>query len=358
MLPRRGPIAIAFAAFLTVLAAAGGAAAHQVSLSRGAVVIGDATVEFTLYTTAHDLAHALGVPEAQSARADLAMIEALRGPLAEYLARGIAVRSGETACSQGTATTKAVDGGIALAIPYDCGQGFDQFQLFYRLFFELDATHRVIGTVTYPTGEEEPFFLDKNYNLLDVEIDRPKASPAEHFWRVFRLGVEHILSGYDHILFLLALVLMPATLWDILKIVTAFTISHSLTLALAWSGWIDLPAKPVEVTIALSVAIAALLNLWQIPESRRWPIAGGFGLVHGLGFYSALSALSLTGGGAVSTLLAFNLGVEAGQIAIVAAVLWPLLLWQRQSWFAPSMKATSLAIIALAIWWAVDRGFS
>lgn len=130
----------------------------------------------------------------------------------------------------------------------------------------------------------------------------------------FRLGVEHIVTGGDHLLFLLTL-LLPGGSWVThLKTVSAFTLAHSLTLSLSVLGYLSLPSGPVEIVIALSIAVAALWNLYPRPQGRRWPLALVFGLVHGLGFAGALHERGVAGRDAVVPLLSFNLGVEAGQL--------------------------------------------
>ena len=155
----------------------------------------------------------------------------------------------------------------------------------------------------------------------------------------FRLGVHHIASGYDHILFLLALILVapiaaggrpgephpvrPGLLY-LLKVVTAFTIAHSLTLALAALDVVRVPGRPVEAAIALSIAFVALENITGRGLSHRWWLVFGFGLVHGLGFARVLAETGLPPGLATPALVAFNLGVEAGQIAVVG-LLYPVI---------------------------------
>jgi HupE / UreJ protein len=185
-------------------------------------------------------------------------------------------------------------------------------------------------------------------------------------------GVWHIWTGFDHILFLGAL-LLPAVLeqrngrWQAvatfraafregLGIVTAFTIAHSVTLSLAVLGYINLPSRFIESTIAASVIIAALNNLYPIVEKRLWILAFAFGLVHGLGFATVLTDLALPKSALAVSLVSFNLGVEAGQLAIVATFL-PLAYPARRSWLYPRvvLGAGSLGIAAVASVWLLER---
>ncbi len=143
----------------------------------------------------------------------------------------------------------------------------------------------------------------------------------------FRLGVDHILSGIDHLLFVLALILLIQNRWMLAKTITAFTLSHSITLAGAALGYFSLPQKPVEATIALSIAFVAseLIKIKsgerRLSESYPWVVAFTFGLLHGFGFAGALKEIGLPQVDVPLALLTFNLGVEAGQLLFVAAVL-------------------------------------
>jgi hydrogenase/urease accessory protein HupE len=152
-------------------------------------------------------------------------------------------------------------------------------------------------------------------------------SPGEISRTYFLLGVDHILSGFDHLLFVFALVLLIRDRWMLAKTITAFTLAHSITLAGATLGYFSLPQKPVEATIALSIAFVARELIKQRPGERRlsesypWVVALAFGLLHGFGFAGALKETGLPQTDVPLALLTFNLGVEAGQLMFVAAVL-------------------------------------
>jgi hypothetical protein len=195
-----------------------------------------------------------------------------------------------------------------------------------------------------------------------------------HFNQFLREGTWHIWHGYDHILFLLAL-LIPAVLqWDkdkwsgtptfrpallnVLKIVTAFTIAHSVTLSLAALDVVRLPSRFIESTIALSVAIAAANNFRPFFRESAWKMAFTFGLIHGFGFANALTELGSSHGTLAVTLLAFNLGVEIGQLAIVAAFLPLAFALRNTAVYRPVfISAGSSVIVACALLWLVDRAF-
>ena len=141
------------------------------------------------------------------------------------------------------------------------------------------------------------------------------------------LGVEHILTGLDHLLFVLALVLLAPSVAALVGTITAFTVAHSLTLALAAVGWVALPSPPIEASIALSIVFVARELGLRAPGAPRyrarrlWAVAFGFGLLHGLGFAGALAEIGLPEGEVPLALLTFNLGVELGQLAFVGVVL-------------------------------------
>ena len=143
----------------------------------------------------------------------------------------------------------------------------------------------------------------------------------------FELGVEHILTGVDHLLFVLAMLIITQGLWRLVKTVTAFTVAHSITLGLAALGFVHVPQSPVEAVIALSIVFVAaeIVHGWQgregIAAQAPWIIAFTFGLLHGFGFAGALSEIGLPQGHIPLALLSFNVGVEAGQLLFIGAVL-------------------------------------
>lgn len=185
----------------------------------------------------------------------------------------------------------------------------------------------------------------------------PVGGLAATFRRFFVLGVEHIATGYDHVLFLIALLLVGGGFRSLLAIVTAFTVAHSVTLSLAVLDVVQLPARLVESVIALSIAWVALENL-LIDESRgRWRVAFGFGLMHGFGFASILRGMELPREGLVASLLAFNLGVEAGQLAIVLAAYPLMTLIQRSAYRRFIVAGMSGVILVVALLWFVERAF-
>jgi hydrogenase/urease accessory protein HupE len=171
------------------------------------------------------------------------------------------------------------------------------------------------------------------------------------------LGIEHILTGYDHMLFLLCLLMLGGSLRQLIKIVTAFTVAHSVTLSLGVLNLVALPSRWVESAIALSIFYVAAENVWRGSASlrRRWLVTFGFGLVHGLGFASALQEMHLPQANIAASLVGFNLGVEIGQLAVITLAYLALDVLWNQTW-APSFRRwVSVAAALVGGLWFVQR---
>jgi len=245
----------------------------------------------------------------------------------------------------------------------------------YRLFAEIDPSHRGLLKLS-AAGFTSTAILAADVTSRPLPLVTP--SKFVQFAEYAKEGVLHIWAGFDHILFLLALLLpavlvhsrVPGETWaaaptfraafiDVFKIVTAFTLAHSITLSLAVLGVITLPSRVVESAIAASVLLAALNNVRPVVFGMRWAIAFLFGLVHGFGFASVLTDLGLPQDALVLALVAFNVGVELGQLAIVAVFL-PVAYALRGSRFYQRfvMVGGSLVVAAVAVVWLLERAFN
>lgn len=174
-----------------------------------------------------------------------------------------------------------------------------------------------------------------------------------------QLGYTHILpKGLDHILFVVALFFASTRLKPLIWQVSAFTVAHTCTLALAAFGLVNLPAEIVEPVIALSIAFVAIENI-VFKDMTRWrpALVFGFGLFHGLGFAGVLADLGLPPGEAVPSLLAFNVGVELGQLTIIAGLWLILHRFAGANWYGRLSQGVSALIALVAIWWAIERVF-
>ena len=209
----------------------------------------------------------------------------------------------------------------------------------------------------------------------EMTVRSGESSRLKQFAQYVIEGIWHIWIGFDHILFLLSL-LLPAVLvyeakrWQgaatfgvalrqVVGVVTAFTLAHSITLTLASLELISLPSRWVESAIAASVVLAAANNLWPLVERRRWLVAFMFGLIHGFGFASVLTELGLPKDSLLLSLLGFNLGVEIGQLAIVAAFLPAAYLLRNTTFYRLTVfKSGSIVTAVVALFWFVERAFN
>jgi hypothetical protein len=242
-------------------------------------------------------------------------------------------------------------------------------EIHYQLFFETNSLHRGLLRLEADGKTQIAAFSPRHWSE-NFQFGAP--SEGRQFFVFLREGIWHIWTGYDHILFLLAL-LLPSVLrreggqwrevsalrpafYNVLKIVSAFTIAHSLTLSLAVLGIVRLPSRLTESAIAMSVILAAANNLWPLVRERGWIVAFVFGLVHGFGFATALSDLGLRHVGLALALLGFNAGVEIGQLAIVAVFL-PVAFALRRTWLyqTPLLRFGSVFVILIAGAWCAER---
>jgi hypothetical protein len=310
-------------------------------------------------------------------------IQAKHADIATYALARLAVQADGEPCalrSVGHLIAKHSDGDYAaLKLQGDCGsparRTVESLDIRYSLFFDLDAEHEGLlrlesGGGAAPDTVTGVFAVSKAHQRF--ELSRP--SWLAQFLSFGGQGVWHIWIGFDHVLFLLAL-LLPAVLtyrggrwqaatrfgpafWDVVRVVTAFTVAHSITLSLAALEVVSLPSRLVEATIALSVVLAALNNIRPMIEDWRWLMAFAFGLIHGFGFASVLADLGLPRDALLLALVGFNLGVEAGQLAIVAVFL-PLAFMLRGTaiYSRGLMSGGSLLVALLAVTWMIERIF-
>ena len=227
----------------------------------------------------------------------------------------------------------------------------------------LDDNQSLVGFLKI--GDAEPLTLlvsaggEASFRL-DAKAQAPNSVRG-----FARLGLTHIVEGYDHLLFLFCLLIAGGTFRHFLVVVTAFTLGHSLTLAASVLGYVSLPSQLTETAIALSIVLAALMNIpllrveqdpkLQTSMKSRGVMAGTFGLVHGLGFAGILKGIGIHGASVVEPLLGFNLGVELGQLLMVA-LFYPILMvinkWEKR---VPFLTACSVAAAIMGIYWTLER---
>lgn len=337
------------------------AQAHQASVTYVDVALVGHTVRVTLDVAGRDLVEPLGLdpatpltPVAVSARQDR---------LLDYLTARVHVTNGQATCApadRGLSFAARSGGFFAVAqVDYRCRRTPSAVAITYDLFFDLDPLHRGLAQLHLPQKPVRQHVFSAGARTL--HLDRP-LSLFDDVGDFLVLGMEHIFTGYDHIAFLLALLLVAARyglrggLRYTFGIVTAFTVAHSLTLTAAGLNLVRLPGRVVEPAIAFSIAYVAAENLLVEEPRHRWLLTFGFGLVHGFGFASVLQELGLPSSAVIPSLFSFNLGVELGQLCVVL-VAAPLLLWlvPRRGAAAPVRRIGSLVLLALSSLWFFER---
>lgn len=345
------PARLLLACGLLALMPALPAGAHVAATGLAVVAVDDRAVAYRLTVVPAEL------PEA----AARLLMQAMAGsrPDAERLAaamrRAVAVRIDGAPCHAGrVAIQDGGYGGLKAVLEYrlHCPAAPGHLEL-EEDWSELFGPHyATIATVEAPRGAGEQV-LGEGSRRLSVDFGAP--GPAGLFGFV-RLGVRHILTGYDHLLFLLALLIGAANFWRVLGIASAFTLAHSITLSLAATKLVEAPAALVEPLIAASIIWVAVENM--LGEGRLWrrfAVAFVFGLVHGLGFAGALHPLALAGWSLVRALAGFNLGVELGQAMAILVAFPALFAIARLARSALVYRCASLAVAAAGAWWLVQR---
>jgi hypothetical protein len=351
------------------------AAAHKPSDSYLTLRAEDAIVDVHWDIALRDLEHAIGIDANEDGAITWEELRLRHGHISAYALARLTISAGGQPCAAGPVehqVDRHSDGTYAvLRFTAVCPERAGTPEAVYALFFDLDPLHRGL-TRLESRGETRSLIFSPAEPRQRLSV--AERSALEQLADFARQGVWHIWIGFDHVLFLLSL-LLPAVLerqagrwipvpglrqafWKTFLIVTAFTLAHSLTLTLAALEVVALPSRWVESAIAASVVAAALNNIYPVLERRLWAVAFVFGLVHGFGFASVLRDLGLPQANLLVALVGFNLGVEAGQLAIVCALM-PLAFLLRRSWFYQrlTLAAGSLLIAALASFWLVERAF-
>lgn len=357
------PLAVA-AAGLT-FATARDAAAHKVGLSRGDYVVHGATVDAEIVFEKGEVAQL--APDADSNRdgaLDREELVAGRAALERSIVGRIAVLGDGARCDGKLVDAIPVEGdGVMLHARYTCAARPDSVSVTIALFGDLSHGHRHLATVRGGAADvdavafaAQPSFgatLGHGGSVPDASATQGSSGGA---WSLFVLGIEHILTGYDHLVFLLGLVLVGGRIRSLLGVITAFTIAHSITLALAALGvWAPSP-RFVEPAIALSIAYVGVENFFVQNAEKRWRITFPFGLIHGFGFAGALAEIDLPRAKVPLALVMFNLGVEVGQLGVVGVVLPLIMVLSRHKQFRTwGVRGGSAAIVVAGLVWFVAR---
>ena len=356
---------LAVVAFIAAVSWSRTASAHAIGLSTAEYTAhGSSVVGKLAFARGEVAALAPGVDANHDGHLSAVETAASRDLLTEKILRRIAVTTGGGACSAIlTDIGLTEEDGLLLSSRWDCPGANEPFAIELTLLDDLARGHRhVARTVSGSTTHDQVLFGDERRVVIAPDTaaagstTAPRVSPtASGAWSFFKMGIEHILTGYDHLVFIVGLVFARARLRSLLGIVSAFTVAHSLTLALAvLDVWSPSPAI-VEPAIALSIAYVGIENFFVKDASKRWRITFPFGLVHGFGFAGALREIALPRASIPTALVSFNLGVEAGQLAALAVLLPIVLILREKRWFEPLGVRLVSGAVALAggIWFLV-----
>ena len=360
--------------FVLALATATSAQAHKPSDSYLGISVGEAlTGEWKI--ALRDLDYAIGLDGNDDGAITWGELRQRHQAIATYALSRLQIEGDGAACpiQAGAQLVESLTDGAytVLRFPIGCAQQPQSLRVDYNLFFDIDPQHRGLFRLDVNgTSQTSVFSPDSRQQRFDLAT----ASLLRQFATYVHEGVWHIWIGYDHILFLVTL-LLPAVLrrqegrWTavprfrdgllhVIGIVTAFTLAHSCTLSLAALGLIGLPSRLVESVIAGSIIIAALNNFHPVVTRRLWLVALTFGLAHGFGFASVLADLGLPRDARLVSLVAFNVGVELGQLAVVAVAMplvYSLCRWRHYP--RAVLQGGSLAIVSVASLWFIQRAF-
>ena len=326
-----------------------------------ATVIADARETLVeLSIKGSDLERAVGVDLLDpDGRVDPARLAAAAAAIGAHLRATAAIEAAGAVCPLEVVELAAVEDGVLAVLKAPCGTDAAGLSYLSRLLHETNPA--TIQHVVLLKGDDAiPAALTRERNKLEIQAPPRLFEVAA---RYLVAGAEHIFVGYDHVAFLLALLLWARRVWTVVKVVTAFTLSHSITLSLAALDLVSLPGGLVEPLIAASVVAVALENFFNRKTERRWRIAFFLGFIHGFGFAGALRDVGLPQDALLIALGFFNIGVEIGQVAIVAIVVPLLLGIDRLSARAPAaparrpalVYAVSALIAGLGGYWFIER---
>lgn len=335
-----------------------GAMAHDPGLSTGQLRVFRDRVDAEMTFARADFETVLRLDANGDGTVSAAEIRAAEAAAAKIATEALSVRVGERALTAESPTFRIDDANnvhIAATFPsHQAGRLAVQSLLIERMprghrqfMSVLDEKQTVLSEVLLRAGQAG----------IDVDCARQATTPT--FREFFLLGVEHIVTGYDHLLFLFALLFVVPGFRQAALIITSFTIAHSITLGAATLGWMSADSKFIEPLIAATIIYVGVENLVRRDAPRgRWMLTFAFGLIHGFGFAGVLRELGVSSGttGIAMPLFSFNLGVEAGQVAIAGLALPVILALRTKPVFIRRwVPALSTVVIALGVWWLAER---
>ena len=361
-------IAVLIVALASLLGCSLVAQAHQINLTNARVVVlPDRMVDVEIAMKGSDVDRFAGtkVFDEKSEVVRPAALTAMSGPILAYVQAHTSILGKDgNYCRPGDGRTAPDGDGVVVHIPWSCTEIADPLR--YRSTVLTDVSPDARQVVLIGAGPDAAQDLLDASHTETVLTEGPPPSLLQVIGRYIEAGIEHIFLGYDHIAFLAAIVLWARRLWPVVKVVTAFTVAHSITLSLAALDIVRIPSSIIEPAIAASIVYVAAENFLSRDIDKRWRDTFGFGLIHGFGFASALQEFGLPRNALVPALASFNIGVEIGQIVIVSLLVPILLGMDRLLANGGVVKAVPVrpevavygisgAIIVLGSYWFIDR---
>jgi hydrogenase/urease accessory protein HupE len=330
--------------------------AHTISLTYAEVTVDEQQVRWSLKLPIPELDLLLGLDENHDGQVDAAEVMRSQPRIQQYVMLQLGVHDDgrQVPGSIGSLRLwKDPEGHLFIqteAVFAAQGASFGKITLHCDMLRTVVAAHQTLAKIT--SGGKTIDFVFENGRDFEANAN---PSTFQTILQFVHIGIMHIFTGYDHVAFLLGVVLIGGSFTTILKVVTSFTLAHSITLALAAFHLVELPSRLVESGIALSIIYIAVENLFFQKFDRRWIVTFFFGLVHGFGFASALAEVHLSRQLLATALFSFNLGVETGQLCIVAALLPALLYMSRLRFNTLIIKGCSAVIFVLGSFWLWQR---
>ncbi len=340
------------------------AAAHEVGLSRGTYSIAGDRVQAEVVLSRRELTSIVPSLDADhDGQVTDEEIASARAAIAKAIVDRIQIHSSDDLCPGALDDASlAEQDGMVLHATYTCPAPIVRARVDFALLDDLAHGHRHIARSTGGVQVVERV-ISRSQRTFELEASTTGAPspppPKRDRLSLLGLGVEHILTGYDHLVFLLGLVLVGGRWRSLLWVVTAFTLAHSITLGLAALGVWAPRASIVEPAIALSIAYVGVENFFVKNAEKRWRITFPFGLIHGFGFAGALREVALPRADVPAALFLFNAGVELGQLGVLAAVLPVLAVLRKRPWFEKyGVRALSALIVVAGMVWFFTRVFA
>lgn len=353
--------------------------AHAVGLSRGEYRLSGSTLNADIIFARPEM---MALIDSLDANADHELdneeLKSGQTALAALIVPGLSVSNNQQVCTGSLLSSELTESdGLALHLQYQCQNPVDDLQLNMKLLSTLPQGHRHLVSWPQarnadPASANSPVQTEAGTQIVfeaQPRFQAPAALMSQSnrvgtgtenkeliAFPLFKMGIEHILTGYDHLLFLFGVILIGGRWRSLILAISAFTLAHSITLGIAALNIYVPSSRFIEPMIALSIAYVGIENWFAKDASRRWMLTFPFGLIHGFGFAGALQEIALPHSQIPMALLSFNAGVESGQLLVLAAVT-PLLLWlRRQPWFTRVGIPTLNTFIALAgVSWFIAR---